>query len=158
MIFLRNGLFLGFEKSLGHFVFAIFLILLIKNMRDTNSLFTHVFFSFFFKWRQFVDCDVLRLNPDSRVLLHWLHSTDSFKVYWSTSNNRPGLGSSLRWWIAITKLWKPLSNLLISNNTLAINTRKLLSCFWYVILKLPQHYISNMYFQFLHFRGWEIID
>ena len=47
----------------------------------------------------------------------------------------------------------PVSKLLPSNDTIAVNTRNVLDCFCsvFVILKLRQHYIANMHFHCLHF-------
>ena len=53
------------------------------------------------------------------------------------------------------------TSLKLEGQTLAINTRNFLSriCSVFVYLKLPQYYISNMHFQFLHFGGVvEFID
>ena len=58
---------------------------------------------------------------------------------------RIGLVSSL----AGTKLRKPVSDLAVINDTLTINTTIFLDCFCsiFVILKPPQHNMSNMHFQ-----------
>ena len=89
-----------------------------------------------------------------------LHSTNSLKASWSRSDEHPDLGSSLN---NITpkkkkkkkKNCKPVSDLAVSNDTLAINTSKFFSgfCKIFIILKLPEHYMSNIHFQLLHFRG-----
>ena len=111
----------------------------------------YIFFDFcanFFNCWQIVDWYMLRSSTNSRVFLHGLHSNNFLKASWS------GVLGFSQWRIAKTKLWKSVSDLAANNNTLAINTGNFLSCFWsaFVILKLP-HYISNMPFQFLHFRG-----
>ena len=57
--------------------------------------------------------------------------------------------------IARMKLWKPVLDLAVSNDTLVINTKNFPSyfCSIFVICKIPQHYMLNMNFQFLRFRG-----
>ena len=53
-----------------------------------------------------------------------------------------------------TKLWKPVSELAVCNDILFINTTSFLNWFSciFVILKLPQLYMLNKCFKFIHFR------
>ena len=62
-----------------------------------------------------------------------------------------------QWHINGTKLWKPVSDFEVSNDTLTINTTNLFRCFccMFLILKLSWHYMSNMLFQLLYFWAWD---
>ena len=80
---------------------------------------------------------------NTQVLLPWLLSTNSLKASQSRSDEYPGLDTSPR-----MKLWKPVSNLAVSNDTLAMNTTNFLCCFSsiFVILKRLLHNVLNMHF------------
>ena len=110
-------------------------------------------FPIFSKWQQIVDWDVLRSSANSQVLLYGLHFTNSIKVSWLRSTECPGLDSFMsQWCITRTKPWKPVLDLTVSNNALAMqHTRHFLSCFCsiFIILKLMQHYMLNIHFVFL---------
>ena len=115
------------------------------------SLFT---FSIFFKWQQIVDWNVLLSSANSRVLMRGLHSTNFPKVSSLRSDERPGLVLSPNDVPLEQNFENIVSDLPVSNDTLAINTRNVLtvSIAFLLFLKLP-HYLSNMHFQFLHFSG-----
>ena len=57
--------------------------------------------------------------------------------------------------IAWTKFSKPVLDMAESNDTLAFKAISYFSCFCNVfsIFELSLYYKSNMYFQFLHFKG-----
>ena len=120
--------------------YAIFFILLSKYMK--NPIIQLALFSYFSSnSREIVNWNELRSNDNSRVLLRLLHSTNYLKSSWMRSDECPGLGSSLTDASHRIKLWKPVSHLTVSNDTLAINTGNYLECFWsiFVILQLAQH-------------------
>ena len=60
-----------------YYGYAIFIILLTKSMRNTNTQLTHCFYCFFFKWQEIADWEVLRSSANSWVFLCRLYSTNS---------------------------------------------------------------------------------
>ena len=71
------------------------------------------------------------------------------------SDESPDLGSSLNKMSPKQNVENQFSDLEVSNDTSAINTRNFLCCLhgFFLIVKLQQHYMLNMHFQFVHFRG-----
>ena len=93
MIVLRNGSFLCLERK---FVVMNMLSSLFFSLKVWESQMSSLLtFPIFFKWRQGVDCDVLRSSADSRIFSSGLYYTNSLKVSWLRSEEWPGLGSSL---------------------------------------------------------------
>ena len=153
-IFLRNGSFLCIERRL-----------VTVDMQSS--------FPIFFKWWQIVDWDLLRSSANSlysTVPADWAKNGS-----YSVQNDCIPLIllNHLDWGLMSVLVWvnllmayrqnetcKPILNLAVNNDTVATNnfTTNILGCFYsvFVIFKLAQHYVSNMYFQFLHFRGMRL--
>ena len=74
-------------KKICRYRCRIFFILLPKSMKNLNAQLSQ--FSYIFKWRQTVDCDVLKSSANSWVILRRLHSTNFVKAYWSRSDGCP---------------------------------------------------------------------
>ena len=110
-------IFLPWKKALRN-EYVIFLFLLTQNMWNPNVQIAH----FFYLFQVATDWDVLRLSDNSRILLCGMYSNNS-----------------LEWRIARRKHWKPVSDFLIK-------TRNFQSrfCSFFVIIKLLQHYMSNI--------------
>ena len=94
-----------------------------------NSNAQLAYFSYLFQVAQIADWDVLRSSANSQIILRGLHSTKSLIASWLRSD-----GSISQWRIDRTRLWKPVSDLMVSNETLAINTTNFLCCFLFLLL------------------------
>ena len=129
-------------------VWSSLFFLLNQLKTQTHSLLT---LPIFLKWWQIIDLAVLRSSFNSYFCSDWIPPI-------LIKHLDRGLMNVIicvhLWHIAATKPWKVDLDLAVSNDTLAINITIFLSCFCnvFVILKLPQHYISNMPFQIFHFR------
>ena len=151
MIFLRNRLFLYLEKSLVTMDMQSSLFISLRVWgTQTPSLFA---FSIFFKWQKIVDWDVFRSSANFQVLFSCISLI--FLKHFDQD-----LMSILVWvHLSLTYLWnilwKHVLDLVVSNVTLVIYAKNFLSffCCVFVVAKLPQLYVSNISFQFLHFRG-----
>ena len=110
-------------------------------------------FIIFFKWWQVVDWNVLilkyfRVDCTQPILLKLLDRVPMSVLVW--------VHLSMRY--RQTKFWKPVSDLAVSNDSLALNSRNFFCCFCvvFVIIKLS-HYMPDRHFQFLHFRGMRLL-
>ena len=149
MIFLWNGWFLCLERRLVTMNMQSSLFFSLRVWRtQTPSL---LMFPTFFKWWQIVDWSVLKSSAKSQVFLCGLHYTTSFKASLSRSDKYQG--SSLNDVSQERKIWKPISDLLVSNDILTINTINFSSVF---VIKFLQHFEYAL--SVLLFLGYEIID
>ena len=107
--------------------YAIFLILLTKSLRNPNSQLAH--FNYLFKMAAYCELGCNGSSANFRVLFPGLISTNSLKASWSMSEER----FIFQWCIARTRLWIPVSDLTICNDTLATNTRNFQRCFYWLL-------------------------
>ena len=127
MIFFRKQVISLPWRNTFYYEYEIFFILLIVNMKNWNAPVTHFFY--LFTRQQIVDWDLLKTSTNSQVHLNRFHPTNSQKASWLKSDERSGLGSSLNDVFTRTKIWKTVSDLSLSNDTLTINTTTFLSYF-----------------------------
>ena len=128
MIFLRNRLFLCLERR-HRYGYVIFLILSTKSMGNPNNQLAHFFYLFQMAadyWLGYVE--VLEY-------LCGLHSTNIRKASWLKFDEHLGRRSTL----TRRKLWKSVSDLMVSNDTLAINIFFSCLCSVFIIL---EYYIT----------------
>ena len=143
-----------FRKNTCRYRYTIFFILLIKTIGIWNIMLAHFSYLFQVAAHCGLGCFEVKWELSStfaRMALHQFYLSILIDVWWASM---PGFIS--QWRTAWTKLWKPVSDLVVSNDNLVINIRNFISYIFsiFVIRKLLQNYKSNVHFQFFYF--WSV--